>query len=335
MIDIPAYAAKMWPQWFSGTPAPALQPLFLSGGPAHKPRAIMFLFAVGEARPLVILKVAFTEQEAGFLIQESRALAEIARVLPLKMRRNIPEPLGTERANGTVVAAFRALRGQRILVPDLWGPGWLGRRPMRSFFSRSFKWTRELSLVTQESRESDENELVDLIDRFLSVYPLHGSPQRHMRAFRGAIERSRIRWVPGWQHRDVSVGNVLKDRKELRFLDWEHAGPGSEPWFDIAYAPSATVLLSQRQRSGVPLRGAALSILSPNSWVSALLRHEMNRVWDYSLPLSWAVALVAISTALRRERTGRIGWPDWADLALCMLADRDFRKSVGWLSPHW
>jgi hypothetical protein len=335
MIDIPSYAANMWPRWFSGTRAPALQPLILAGGPAHKPRAIVFLFALGEARPSVILKVAFTEQEAGFLIQESRALAEIATAIPLNMRMSIPERLSIDRVNGTVVAAFRTLTGRRILVPDLWRPGWLGGRLMRQFFFRTFEWTRELSLVTRQTAESDENELVDLVERFLDVYRLEGSSMRDVQDFGRAVARSRIRWVPCWQHRDISVGNVLAHRKEFRFVDWEHAGPGSEPWFDVAYAPSATVLLSQRQRSGVALRGAALSILSPDSWVSALLRQEMNRVWDYPLPLSWAVALVAISTALRRERTGRIGWPDWAELALCMLVDRDFRKSVRWLAPQW
>lgn len=337
MIDPVEYASRMWPVWFGGAPATNLEQVILTGGPAHKPRAIVFVLRSGDRSPSVVVKVAFTPGEAGFLSDEFRALCDVRAAAPPSLRESIPEPLGLHHAEEPVaMEATRAVAGRRLLVPDLCVPGGaMARRVLRSFLRGAFVWSQQLAEATQQDHERDEQELAGRVERFLSVYRGGASALRDIRSFGRAVARARIRWRPAWQHRDISVGNVLVHRGTLRFVDWEHAEAASDPWYDVAYAPCATVLVAQRQRAMPSVRTAAMSVLPADKWAGRLLRTEMERAWSDALPLPWAVALTAVSTALRRERSGRIGWPDWAEFVTAVLADGEFRRRIGWLAPEW
>lgn len=336
MIDAVEYASRMWPVWFGSVPT-SLEQVILTGGPAHKPRAIVFLRRHGDRRPSVVVKIAFTAGEAAFLSDEFRALAEVRAATPLPLREGIPEPLGLHRAEDPVaMEATRAIAGRRLLVPDLAGRGGaMARTVLRSFLRGSFAWSWRLAEETRQECESDEQELAERVDRFLSVYRDGGSVRRVIRSFGRAVARARIRWRPGWQHRDISPGNALLHHGALRFVDWEHAEAASEPWYDVAYAPCATALVAQRQRGMPSVRRAAVSVLPGDRWVGRLLRREMEHAWPHALPIAWAVALTVLDTALRRERSGRVGWSDWAEFATGMLTDGELRRRIGWLAPEW
>lgn len=337
MIDVVEYASGMWPAWFRSAPPVGLEQVILTGGPAHRPRAIVFVLRSGDRSPSVVIKVAFTPGEATFLSDEFRALSKVRAAAPPPLREGIPEPLGLHRAEEPIaMEATRAVAGRRLLVPDLGGRGGpMAARVLRSFLRGTFAWSRRLAEATQQAPERDEHELAEQVDRFLSVYRDGGSARRDIHSFGRAVARTRIRWRPGWQHRDVSAGNALVHRGAVRFVDWEHAEAASEPWYDVAYSPCATALLAQRQRALPSVRRAALSVLAADSWAGSLVRREMERAWSHPLPLAWAVALTAMSTALRRERSGRVGWPDWAEFATAVLTDGEFRRRVGWLAPEW
>jgi hypothetical protein len=336
-MDALEYASAMWPSWFGHPPPDRLREVILTGGPAHKPRAIVFVLPPRDRKPAVIVKVAFTPGEAAFLHDEFRALSDVHGAVPPHLREGIPAPLGLYRAEEPrAMVATSAVAGRRLLVPDLGGRGGvMPSRMLRSFLRGTFAWSRELAEATQRRDERDEQELAERVDRFLTVYRARGSALRPIRSFGRAVGRARIRWRPAWQHRDVSVGNALVHRGAVRFVDWEHADGASEPWYDIAYAPPATALLAQRQRGIASVQEAAKSGLGADTWVGRLVRREMELAWSHPLPLGWAVALTALSTALRRERSGRVGWSDWAEFAMSILADTDFRRRLEWLAPEW
>jgi hypothetical protein len=336
MTDVLGYAERMWPEWFPGRPWSALTPVVLAGGPAHQPRATVFAFARGEAKPSVIMKVAFTPTEATFLEQEFRALTEVHRAAAGPILETIPAPLGFDASGRGVILAIGAVEGRRLLVPNVTRRGSpSARRLMRGFLGRSFSWSEELAQAAKEKSAQGQERLEALVEQFVSVHNVPEPARSRMLSFGRALGRSRIGWTAGWQHRDVSVGNVLVHRGSLRLVDWEHAAPGCEPWFDIAYAPGAAVMLAQRQGQSASVREAALTALDRRHWLGAVLAGEMEKAWRYPLPLAWGVALTTMGTALRRERNGRVGWADWVDLALLIFSDDEFRDEVGWLAPAW
>ena len=339
MTEILRYAVERWPDWFGSDVVRGIEPIALAGGPALQRRVIVFLLSPGERRPAVAIKIAFTPQEEAFLEAEFAALSDVRPGLPPGMRASVPEALSLDRVGGFLVQATQVLAGRRLLVPHLTRrASMVAPRLLRRFFARSFSWSHELARATGQPTHADgadETELQEVVEAFLAVYPVDDGAQSEFRAFAKAIGRERIRWTPSWQHRDVAVGNVLTHRGALRFLDWEHASARSEPWFDIAYAPGALTLLAQRQDDSPSVRDAGLSVLCMDTWPGRILHQEMERAWRHPLPLAWAVALVVMSTALRRRIHGRRGWTNWAELALCLVADREFRRSADWIAPKW
>lgn len=336
MTEMVRYAAERWPVWFGRDVGKGIEPVVLAGGPAHRRRAIVFLLPAGESRPAAAMKIAFTPQEEVFLEAEFRALSEVRPALPPGMRDTVPEALGLDRVDGLLMLSTQVLEGRRLLVPHLTGrTSVVAARLIRRFLARSFSWSNELALATGRAAQADETDLQEVVERFLALHPVDDSQRRDVRAFGRALGREQTRWTPSWQHRDIAVGNVLSHRRALRFLDWEHASAQSEPWFDIAYAPGALALLAQRQNAFPSVRDAGLSVLGTDAWTGRVLRQEMKRAWRHPLPLSWAVALVVMSTAVRRRSHGRSGWASWGELALCLVADREFRRSASWLAPEW
>jgi hypothetical protein len=337
MTEIVNYAAERWPDWFGTDVGRSIEPVVLAGGPAARRRAIVFLMPTSDSRPAVAIKIAFTPREEEFLEAEFAALSEVRPSLPLGLRATVPEALGLGRVGGHLTLSTHVLEGRRLLVPYLTRrrASLVAKRLIRGFLARLFSWSHELAQATGQAEQADEAELQEVVGRFLAVHPVDDGPQREFRAFARALGRERIRWTPSWQHRDAAVGNVLNHRGALRFLDWEHASARSEPWFDIAYAPGALTLLAQQQNDLTSVRDAGLSVLGVDAWAGRILRQEMEGAWHHPLPLSWAVALVVMNTAVRSRGQGRNGWASWAELATCLLADSEFRRTAGWLAPEW
>lgn len=337
MIDrLERHARDGWHTWF-GRPAPDLEMVLGSGGPAHPARAAVFVFPTSSSRPRLVMKIAFSELEGGFIQHEFTALSTIRPLLPPDLLPTMPQALDLIVESDFTVLSVTALDGRRLLVPYLAAPANpLSRRLMGQFFRRSFEWSSRLAEATRHPEDRDERALGAVIERFKgrAAAPSRKAGDR-LDSFRRAIEQSRIRWHPVWQHGDLAVGNVLLRQRTLQCLDWEHAIPQGEPWFDAAQAPAATSRLARRQSIARSAREAALSVLAPGHWVGDRLQEELRHVWHHPLPLGWAVAVTAMATALRQQEDRRMGADDWADFAAALVVDDEVRSAIPWLVPHW
>lgn len=330
-------AIQEWPRWFPGEHDPGLSPMMLAGGPAHRDRISVLLFPDRAAAPRVIMKIGFTPREGEFLASEFEAMDQMWPRLPASLQDSVPRALDLYRTNGTTALAAGVLTGNRLLVPGLTGdvpPR--ARAIMDSFFRRSFEFARALAAATTSPTPSDSSLLATVPDEFARRF-LADEPEFERRVLElgRAIAGTPIVWHPAWQHQDVAVGNVLDDHGQLRFVDWEHAGANCAPWFDIAFAPVVTSHLARRVDQISSVKDAALGVLAPETVIGGVLRERMDEVWDYPLPLSWAVTLTAMEGAMRRLDDGREGSPEWVELVRLILCDDDFRARVGWMVPEW
>ena len=338
MLDtLLARAKHEWHGWFPDETVPVLEPILLAGGPAHRDRVSVLLFAAGRRVPQVIMKVGFTPREGVFLAAEFEAMDQLRPQLPSDLKSSMPRALDLFQAGGATAVSAQVLEGRRLLVPSLTGNvSTTARRMMDSFFRRSFAFSRDLARVSSSSTPLDVNHLVEVTERFIHMF-FSDEPQveRRIRSFGRTLGHTPIEWRPAWQHQDVAVGNVLEHRGQLRFVDWEHAGEGCQPWFDVAYAPIVTSHLAGRVDRLPSVRLAALAVLGSDTPIGLLLQERMEEVWDFPLPLSWGVTLTAMIGAMRRLDDERAESPEWADLVRMMLCDDEFRRHVAWLAPQW
>jgi phosphotransferase family enzyme len=327
------HADERWSEWFPGRSRPRFRAVVMAAGPAHRGRAFVFLVQ-WDGTPELVFKVAFTDREVGFITQEYTTLSCLYPLLPISMRDQIPTPLEILQNRSSVALAVKALAGRRPLIPNLAGKSSLGGRLLtRRFFRASFNLSRRLGSVGGNGSPLGSAALADTVDRFLAAFSLERDQRLAFEDFRAAVAATHIQWRPGWQHGDLTVGNVLFHRGTIRALDWEHSSSDMEPWFDIAYTPITTAGLAQRQGGLPSFVSAAHRVLRPGAWVSEVLRPELARVWNYPLPVSWGIALTTMKACVRRlERGGR---PSLTDLAVALIADPDVRGSLGWIAPRW
>jgi hypothetical protein len=338
MLDVlMARATAEWPRWFPGSSGVGLAPMLLAGGPAHSDRVSVLLFPERAKAPLVIMKIGFTSREGEFLTSEFNAMDALRPQLPEQLQESMPRALDLFRADGVTALSAGVVSGDRLLVPRLTGEvSPRAQAIMDSYFRRSFEFSRALADATSSEESLDSTALAAITDefarRFLAEHPEF---ERRVRDFGTAISGSTIDWHPAWQHQDLAVGNVLDDRGRLRFVDWEHAGGGCVPWFDVAFTPVVTSHLARRVDRIVSIEEATVGVLGAETTIGAALRERMEEVWDYPLPLAWAVTLTAMEGAMRRLDDGREGSPEWVELVRLMMCDDGFRERLDWLVPKW
>ncbi len=336
MIDeLTGYARERWPDWFGHSPE-SVGIAIGSGGPAHRTRAAVFVFEGKRTRPSVVMKIAFTDLEAGFLRHEHDALSDIRPLLPAPMRPTVPRALGVAEIEGNTVLTMEALAGRRLLVPDLNGSGGsVPRSLIGDFYRKSFEWSGDLAVATSSEDRLDGSHLAEIIDRYIGLVTHSAEVEGRLRSFRDAVSTSGIAWSTSWQHADLAVGNVLMHRGELRLLDWEHASDRSQPWFDLAQSAGATARLAKRQSGADSSRAAAMTALGRSGWAGAVLRAEMERAWDNRMPLGWVIALSSMATAIRQADDTRMGAEDWTEFASALVADNELRSELPWMVPDW
>jgi aminoglycoside phosphotransferase (APT) family kinase protein len=326
------YATGRWSTWFPGERPPTLEVGVLIE-PNHQHRPLVFLIPGSARTPRVVLKVALTKREAGFLGTEFQVLSQLRPMLPAGLRESIPDPLGLERTADRTVLVLRGMEGRRPLPPRFSRrPSVGGRAHLVRFIDSAFGWTRRLADATSRPTEVDEAALSDRVARFGAAFAKNGNEAQALRSFGRAVENTRIRWTPSWQHGDIGFGNALIHRGRVSFVDWEQARPSSEPWFDVSYLPLALAGMARRQRDEPSLQRATAWALAPGGWTGSIIRAQLRQRWDYPLPIAWAITLTSMWKALRLQREGRVGW---ADLALGLVVDADLRREIAWMAPQW
>ncbi|MGH2572287.1 MAG: phosphotransferase [Actinomycetota bacterium] len=333
IVDLVDRAARQWGEWFGRT-AGSLRHAILAGGPAHSERAIVFLTARGERRPRAVVKLAFSPEEALFLSDEAQALGVVRPLLPPRLRESMPALLDTFQVDHISAIVVTALDGRRLLVPDLTRSGLPpAKRLIRSFVRRAFGLSRELAYATR-GPANRHAAFGQIVEQFLQGTSVRVRDKATIRSFAQALDSISAEWRPSWQHGDVTVGNVLEDGGELRLLDWEHASPGREPWYDLACQPGAMAMLAKRQ-AGTSVRDAILLVLRDDAWPAQVLWAEMTRLWDYPLPLPWAVVLSSMRKAIERPHGEAPADTPWGVFCLGLLTDADIRQSMARFAPSW
>jgi aminoglycoside phosphotransferase (APT) family kinase protein len=321
------WVGRSWTAWFGDSPGP-LHTGLLAGGPAHRARVSVFVFNRSERNPRIFVKVALSAREGRYVAEEFGAVQTLAshggEVASL-----VPMPLGTTAEGDWLAAAYEVVPGRRLVVPQLnrrIGP--IGRRELSRFWDEAAHVGVGLAAAGTAANR-DESALGGIVDKFRSGVEIESRARADVDAFRFALERERVRWTPTWQHGDVAVGNVLVHRGKLRLVDWEAARSDYEPWFDLATAPVAAVILARRQ-TGQSVTEAATTVLSEDGWVGSTLATTVRRNWIWDLPIGWAVALVSMRMANRRMAEDRAMPSDYVDLALALITDRSLRTKTEW-----
>jgi aminoglycoside phosphotransferase (APT) family kinase protein len=194
-----------------------------------------------------------------------------------------------------------------------------------------FDWSEQLAKSTAGGEGRDEHALAEVVRQFAAVFKIVGQTRSRLNSFAHALERTEIRWLPTWQHGDLTAGNVLFDGMQPRMLDWELSDARREPWFDKAYAWLALAILHHHREAEGSVADVLPMLWSRNSWVSNLGMEVFGERWEHSLPISWALVLVAMAAALRGERTQRTGADRWVSLVKGLMEDERTRE----VAPHW
>lgn len=327
-------ARARWETWLD-EPAPGvIAHTCIKGGGAHPSRGMVMLFGHGASRPRVILKIALSDREAGFLKREFDNLSGLHVAAQPVLAEGIPKPLGWEHLSNAHIMAIGAVRGRRILHPHLpSGSSIIAKRTLDAFFRGTFEWSRELTRVPVEAGAGSGTTLANVVHRFARNFLGDFGQLDRVLSFADHLDRDQeVSWVRGWQHGATDITNALTWRGDVRFVDWEHASSEADPWFDVAYAPLATGRMGVRQLPERPARDVCSEVLDSDGWVGKRLRSAMEDAWSFPIPLSTAVVLSAMEAALRRERPTR---PWAADLAIWLLTDDSLRNELRWLAPTW
>ena len=323
------YAKENWQEWL-GDPRPkTVKHIYVRGGPAHSSRALIALFSDRAQLPNVIIKVAFSPREVEYVKQEFLNLVGLMPVLPADLKSTVPQAFGSLLLDDTYAMFMSAVPGHRLPVPFLpTQSSFFTKHVFGSFLRRAFDWSLSLAQSPTDNTQRHTDSLTPIVQRFGRRYV--DDSNGHLQSFSEHLSALTTRWLPCWQHRATDITNALSWRGHVRFVDWEHAAPDSEPWFDIGYAVLGALHLADRQ-STVPSRKRILTdTLDVQGWIGSTLRSEMSRVWCYSLPISIGVVLVAMDTAVRRARKHR---PIAADLAMGLISDDEMRSRISWLAP--
>lgn len=324
-------ARDHWRDWLGEAPPRSIRFSCAKGGPAHAGRGMILLFDGESSHPRIVMKVAFSERERGFLEAEYENLAGLHPVAAPELRAGIPEPLSWLEVGGAGVMATGFVPGRRVLHPVLRTRGsFLARRTLHAFYERTFEWSRSLSQVSSEPANENGATLSRIAVLFGERFAPDGNAKELVQGFAEAVEGESIRWAPSWQHGATDITNALVRRGSIRFVDWEHASSRATPWFDIAYAPLSAARLARRQQSGHPVVDIFEETLDNRSWVGGMLQETMEEHWAFPLSIPTAVVLTAMECSLRRVRPGR---PFPADLALQLL-ETECPVALRWLAPN-
>jgi aminoglycoside phosphotransferase (APT) family kinase protein len=355
LAALAAHAKRRWPDWF-GCTAGTVRPLAAVGGPAHRSRLLVTLFADGEPAPRVFVKVALDRRESGFVRREAEAVEAVRRSMPPDVGGRAPTFLDREDWDGHAVAYTEAALGRRVPDPPVrHGRGRGSWRVYDRFLGQAFAWSARLAdhspqpaahspqstarspQSTAHSRQPAASSTADTpevsVRRFADGHATSRHETAALEAFATAVEAAGLDMRPCWQHGDLALSNSLLDAGKFRFLDWEHAGPHHEPWLDVASAPVPLLSAGLRQAGG-DVRGTLIELFGGRHRGGLVLRRRMQAHWRFPLPLAWGVALTCVRRTHQRVAEGRAQEP-WATCARLLVADPEVRRRLDWLAPRW
>ena len=305
------------------------------GGSRDGSRVVLSVSPRGSRYPRWIAKIATRQSEGELLAREFDVLRSLHRRAPPHVTVQVPRAVAVHRDARLTMIVMTVMRGRRPLLPRLTQRGTItSRHILRIYIRRTLTWSEALA---RDVRSETPGALrpAELVERFTATLEAGSDARATAQAFGDAVRSADHSFTPHWQHGDLTVGNVLTDRRAVLVVDWAHASDAYEPWFDVAYTPGALALVAQAEQARTRVREAMLRVLSDGTWTGEALRQELERAWMHPIPLSWAVTLASMRAALREGQVGEYGWPAWREVTLTLLCDDEVRSTASWLAPRW
>ncbi len=266
------------PQSTGDSSAGAHRAAMTRGGPAHTSRAIVYAFHPQMKAPCCVAKVGFNRQESGFLANEFSHLSRVQPELGESTRFCVPTPLGIGGTSESTWILMTAISGERLKLPELLGRARRsGKDTFTGYLEKSLAFSEHLFLSMHGSEVADAGSFAETALDFKQEFDPPPQVTDGLRKASNLAVRSGFEWQKGWQHADLSVGNVLQARDgSFAILDWENARSDRPRWFDRLAMLGLTAALAQRQSPNrLTLLEAARQLLSRDHWMRPVLRQTL------------------------------------------------------------
>ena len=220
-----------------GVLAPVDAPVaMITSGQDDGSRVVLLPFETERPMPSRVVKVSRLTEFEGHTEREQRTLAELRRRLPDRLGDLVPEPLGTRRWQGLLVANESYAPGAPLVVTSgRYGAGFV---PLRADLRHAIDWLIEFHRATAtEDRWSGQwaGRSVARFDACRALFPPGSATERLLDLAAAAARRLIGAPVPiVLLHNDLGPWNMHRDGARVTAIDWElgdgdvsdRAGPG-------------------------------------------------------------------------------------------------------------
>jgi hypothetical protein len=328
------HIAAAWPRWFPGRSAGGLRFGFLARSTTNLRRGVIFVFGPGDRSPRAVVKVSLDPRGDEGLRSEHAATTAIHQALGARasLAIRLPRPLALEQIGDTTVAAFTAVPGALLLPPDLDAARpLLGRRTLVRHLAAARAVGGALAALEQPPGSPATVSLPDTVDDFIRLAQPAAALTDRLASFRAALERAGPPERAHWQHGDLAHGNLLFDGDVVGAVDLELASADRPAWFDEAYAVLSLAFM--RQPAVRPDR--FVHRFDRARWPGSTIGAAVGRDWRHATPAGWALALTAMSCAVRDHALHRGEGDSWTGLVAVLLGDPAARDRCSHLVAQW
>ncbi len=216
------------------------------------PKALVLVFADGEDRPSLAIKVGLTATASAVVRSEAQFLSAVAQVDPGRVNGTVPRVVEVREVGLTAMLAMTAHPGTPLSV-DYHRWGHTSRAEcVAEDFRLAATWLNQVAALPV-SPVLAANWAGKLRRRWA-----HHSGCAGASAVTQALEqRLLIERAPGLMHGDYWCGNVLRTEGRVSgVVDWEHALLGGDPLRDrVRFALAYSLYLDRHTRPGAQVRG--------------------------------------------------------------------------------
>ena len=192
-------------------------------------RVILFPFAADDSEPVAVVKVTRADALAQRTENEQARTRALRSLLGGALASSIPEPLGSARLGGSLVACERYVPGRTLMSRARHDA--LSLAEKIDDLRRAMEWLVRFHRATQVQRTPVAELVTTMIAEPLDAYATHVSVTDDEAVLFNRVSTAASALGPllvpiVCQHRDFAVWNVLRDGAALRVLDWEGARDG-------------------------------------------------------------------------------------------------------------
>lgn len=216
------------------------------------PKALVLVFADGEDRPSLAIKVGLTAGASAVVMSEAQFLSTVAQVDPGRVNGTIPRVVEVREVGSTALLAMTAHPGIPLSV-DYHRWGHTSRAEcVAEDFRMAAGWLNEVAALPVVPVLA-----ANWADKLRRRWAHHSGCAAASSVTEALEQRLLIQRAPGLMHGDYWCGNVLRAEGRISgVVDWEHALLGGDPLRDrVRFALAYSLYLDRHTPSGTPVRG--------------------------------------------------------------------------------